>query len=77
MARGDQYAGVRDFALPPLSVCAVVLFVMRWTTGYMVSLAVLAALAFRLDPRLWTLVFVRSFFRGFGMLFGAIRFMIK
>jgi glycosyltransferase involved in cell wall biosynthesis len=77
MARGDQYAGVRDFALPPLSVCTVFLFLLRWTTGYMLSLALLAILSFRPDPRLWALVFVRSFFRGFGMLSGAIRFLIS
>jgi GT2 family glycosyltransferase len=76
MARGDQYAGVRDFALPPLSVLFALLFALRWTAGWALSLAGLSILSFRPDPLLWLLVFIRSFFRGFGMCAGAIRFMI-
>jgi glycosyltransferase involved in cell wall biosynthesis len=76
MAKGDDYAGLRDFILPPLSILAVLILTSGRLLYFFIALILLIILSMRRDPGLAYIIFIRSFFRGSGMVAGLVKFWV-
>lgn len=76
MKFGDAYAGGRDFLLPPLAMMVILTAVLGFEWPALVFLLLLTLCSLQKDRTVFALSWVRSFFRGFGMTAGILRFFI-